>query len=184
MAGTWNERFENAKEDLSKDVRNFLQLTEELEEIATKVTSKQRSKLKNMKTKVDGILQIVNRGQMKVAFFGRTSNGKSTVINALLGTKVLPSACGSVSSCFCTIEGRRQFGDIIYHKGMAKVGKVQYDNLQSARSLASHLSQEHLGVNDVLEIYWPTQDCELLQANVVLVDRLVYGYVCVHAYMH
>ena len=44
---------------------------------------------------------------MKVAFFGRTSNGKSTVINALLGAEVLPSGPGSVSSCFCFVQGRR-----------------------------------------------------------------------------
>ena len=43
--------------------------------------------------------------------------------------------------------------------------------MQSARSLASHLSREHLGANQLLEIYWPAQKCALLEADVVLLDR-------------
>ena len=42
---------------------------------------------------------------MKVAFFGRTSNGKSTVINALLQDKVLPTGIGHTTNCFCSVVG-------------------------------------------------------------------------------
>ena len=41
--------------------------------------------------KVDGIRGVLSRDHMKVVFFGRTSNGKSTVINALLGESILPT---------------------------------------------------------------------------------------------
>ena len=41
--------------------------------------------------KVDGITSVLGRDHMKVVFFGRTSNGKSTVINALLGESILPT---------------------------------------------------------------------------------------------
>ena len=41
--------------------------------------------------KVDGITGVLGRDHMKVVFFGRTSNGKSTVINALLGESILPT---------------------------------------------------------------------------------------------
>ncbi|RDD38078.1 Transmembrane GTPase Marf, partial [Trichoplax sp. H2] len=45
------------------------------------------------------------RNRLKVVFFGRTSKGKSTTINALLGRKVLPSAKGRTTSCFCILKG-------------------------------------------------------------------------------
>ena len=34
---------------------------------------------------------MLSRDHMKVVFFGRTSNGKSTVINSLLGESILPT---------------------------------------------------------------------------------------------
>lgn len=42
---------------------------------------------------------------MKVAFYGRTSNGKSTVINALLRDRILPSGIGHTTSCFLSVNG-------------------------------------------------------------------------------
>ena len=41
----------------------------------------------------------------QVAFFGRTSNGKSSVVNALLGDRVLPSGIGHTTNCFCSVMG-------------------------------------------------------------------------------
>lgn len=39
-------------------------------------------------------------------FFGfRTSNGKSTVINAMLRDRVLPSGIGHTTNCFLSVEG-------------------------------------------------------------------------------
>lgn len=40
---------------------------------------------------------------MKVAFFGRTSNGKSSVINAMLRDKILPSGIGHTTNCFLQV---------------------------------------------------------------------------------
>lgn len=42
---------------------------------------------------------------IQVVFFGRTSNGKSTVINSLLQDKVLPSGIGHTTNCFCSVVG-------------------------------------------------------------------------------
>ena len=44
-------------------------------------------RLNDLVVKVKGINEILSRDQMKVAFFGRTSNGKSTCINAMLWDK-------------------------------------------------------------------------------------------------
>lgn len=55
--------------------------------------------------KVSGIREVLSRDHMKVAFFGRTSNGKSSVINAMLRDKILPSGIGHTTNCFCQVEG-------------------------------------------------------------------------------
>lgn len=53
--------------------------------------------------KVHGIRDVLCRDHMKVAFFGRTSNGKSSVINAMLRDKVLPSGIGHTTNCFLQV---------------------------------------------------------------------------------
>ena len=68
--------------------------------------------------KVAGIREVLTRDHMKVcgiklshakysfkkvAFFGRTSNGKSTAINSLLGGKILPTGIGHTTSCFLQV---------------------------------------------------------------------------------
>lgn len=42
---------------------------------------------------------------MTVLFVPRTSNGKSTVINAMLRDRVLPSGLGHTTNCFLSVEG-------------------------------------------------------------------------------
>ena len=54
---------------------------------------------------VDAIREVLRRDHMKVVFFGRTSNGKSTAINALLGDRILPVGIGHTTSCFLQVEG-------------------------------------------------------------------------------
>ena len=51
------------------------------------------------------LVEATEQDQMKVAFLGSTSNGKSTVLNALLKDKVLLVGKGSTTKCFCTITG-------------------------------------------------------------------------------
>lgn len=54
--------------------------------------------------KVHGIRDVLCRDHMKVAFFGRTSNGKSSVINAMLRDKILPSGIGHTTNCFLQVS--------------------------------------------------------------------------------
>ena len=54
---------------------------------------------------IDAIRQVLSRDHMKVVFFGRTSNGKSTLINAMLGDRILPTGIGHTTSCFLQVEG-------------------------------------------------------------------------------
>lgn len=55
--------------------------------------------------KINNIREVLARDHMKVAFFGRTSNGKSSVINAMLRDRILPSGIGHTTNCFCQVEG-------------------------------------------------------------------------------
>ena len=68
------------------------------------------------------MVDATKQQRMKVVFLGNTSNGKSTVINALVKRIVLPVGNGSVTSCFCTITGipPNEGGD-----GYAKMGDRQ-----------------------------------------------------------
>ena len=68
---------------------------------------------KDILTKVDklvgqvlNIREVLGRQQVKVVFIGRTSSGKSTLINALLGEKVLPTGLGHTTSCFVQVKGK------------------------------------------------------------------------------
>lgn len=54
---------------------------------------------------VSGIASLLERDNMKVVFVGHTSNGKSTVINTMLGDIVLPMGIGHTTHCFCSVEG-------------------------------------------------------------------------------
>ena len=54
---------------------------------------------------MEAIGGVLKRNHMKVVFFGRTSNGKSTAINALLGERILPTGIGHTTSCFLQVEG-------------------------------------------------------------------------------
>lgn len=50
------------------------------------------------------IREVLARPTVKVVFFGRTSAGKSTLVNALLGEEVLPMGLGHTTSCFIQIQ--------------------------------------------------------------------------------
>ena len=45
------------------------------------------------------------RNTSSVFFPSRTSNGKSTVVNAMLRDRVLPSGIGHTTNCFLSVEG-------------------------------------------------------------------------------
>ncbi|XP_027145462.1 mitofusin-1 isoform X3 [Larimichthys crocea] len=65
----------------------------------------QSLEMQSCATKLSTIREVLLRRHMKVAFFGRTSNGKSTVINAMLRDRVLPSGIGHTTNCFLRVEG-------------------------------------------------------------------------------
>jgi len=115
--------------------------------------------------KVAGIREVLERDHMKVAFFGRTSNGKSTAINSLLGDKILPTGIGHTTSCFLQVEGSRT-GEA--YLTTDKDGSHQ--SLQSLPQLGSALCAEKLDSNCKVQIHWPIEKCRLLGEEVVIID--------------
>ncbi|CAF4267733.1 unnamed protein product, partial [Adineta steineri] len=69
------------------------------------ITPEKYVEIQELKEKVNRILTIISRDHMKVVFFGRTSNGKSTTMNAMLRERILPVGMGHTTNCFLQIEG-------------------------------------------------------------------------------
>ncbi|XP_073993525.1 mitochondrial assembly regulatory factor isoform X2 [Rhodnius prolixus] len=115
--------------------------------------------------KVRGIRDVLSRDHMKVAFFGRTSNGKSSVINAMLRDKILPSGIGHTTNCFLQVEGSENGESYL----MTEDSKEK-QNVKSVGQLAHALCKEKLCENQLVRIFWPKDKCLLLRDDVVFVD--------------
>ncbi|XP_061401900.1 transmembrane GTPase Marf isoform X1 [Musca vetustissima] len=115
--------------------------------------------------KVAGIREVLARDHMKVAFFGRTSNGKSSVINAMLREKILPSGIGHTTNCFCQVEGSDSS-----EAYLMKEGSEEKLNVVNIKQLANALCQEKLSESSLVRIFWPRERCNLLRDDVVFVD--------------
>uniref|UniRef100_A0A3B3Y1K3 Dynamin-type G domain-containing protein n=1 Tax=Poecilia mexicana TaxID=48701 RepID=A0A3B3Y1K3_9TELE len=88
-----------------KESAAFLEDTYKNEQLDPLTTEEQVQEVCGYLSKVAGIGEVLARRHMKVVFFGRTSNGKSSVINAMLCDKVLPSGIGHTTNCFLRVEG-------------------------------------------------------------------------------
>ncbi|VDN20533.1 unnamed protein product [Dibothriocephalus latus] len=132
--------------------------------------------LKPYYDRVKQIQEIIARNQMKCAFFGRTSNGKSTVINAMLGSRILPAGIGHTTSCFVQIEGtdKSQGFTRLVNSATTEDGsspRPETDQpIESVSQLAHALSSDKLATDSLICLYWPNANCHLLREDVVLLD--------------
>ncbi|CAL8079854.1 unnamed protein product [Calicophoron daubneyi] len=123
--------------------------------------------------KIRSIQGIISRNQMKCAFFGRTSNGKSTVINAMLGSKLLPAGLGHTTSCFLEIQGTEEETGYLTtppSPGQDALPEQPFRPIESVSQLAHALSGVKLATDSLIRIYWPNSHCRLIRADVVLLD--------------
>uniref|UniRef100_A0A8C9WXB5 Mitofusin 1b n=1 Tax=Sander lucioperca TaxID=283035 RepID=A0A8C9WXB5_SANLU len=112
------------------------------------------------------IKEVLARRHMKVAFFGRTSNGKSTVVNAMLRDRVLPSGIGHTTNCFLSVEGTDD--DKAYLK---TEGSDEEKSIKTVNQLAHALHMdESLDAGCLVRVFWPKTRCALLRDDLVLVD--------------
>jgi len=131
------------------------------------VTQEESSVLEGHNEKVKGIREVLSRNHMKVAFFGRTSNGKSTVINSMLREKILPSGIGHTTNCFIQVEASDNSESYLIAED-----SEERKNVKSVAQLAHSLcvDTETLGDSSLVRVYWPPDKCPLLRDDVVLVD--------------
>lgn len=128
--------------------------------------------VKNFSSEVSGFLaqvssisEVLARDQMKVAFFGRTSNGKSTTVNAMLQDKILPMGIGHTTNCFLSVHGS-DLPDPYF----LTAGSNDKRNVKSLSQLAHALCDDKLEHSSLVQVYWPKTRCKLLSEDVVLVD--------------
>ncbi|TDG50061.1 hypothetical protein AWZ03_003571 [Drosophila navojoa] len=157
----------NIYEDMARHLQlvvDELQLMPSLKDL---MNERMRSELLACIQRIKAICPMLQRKRMKVAFFGRTSNGKSAVINAMLHERILPSAMGHTTSCFCQVEAcaRQESAHVTIEDGDDQ--KLSIDCL---RELASAHSGRALSPHSLLHVRWPSSSCQLLGHDVVLLD--------------
>ncbi|XP_037832919.1 mitofusin-2 [Kryptolebias marmoratus] len=149
-----------------KESATFLEDTYQNEELNPVTTEEQVHEVQNYLSKVAGIGEVLARRQMKVVFFGRTSNGKSSVINAMLCDKVLPSGIGHTTNCFLKVEGTDGSEAFLLTQG-----SDDKKSIQTVNQLAHALHQdEDLDAGSMVCVMWPKAKCALLRDDLVLVD--------------
>ncbi|KAJ1145344.1 hypothetical protein NDU88_011633 [Pleurodeles waltl] len=144
----------------------FLEETHRNAELDPVTTEEQVCEVKGYLAKVSGIAEVLARRHMKVAFFGRTSNGKSTVINAMLWDKVLPSGIGHTTNCFLRVEGTE-----VKEAYLLTEGSEEKRNVKTVNQLAHALHQDDLiDSGSLVSVMWPNSKCPLLKDDLVLMD--------------
>ncbi|CAH1772741.1 unnamed protein product [Owenia fusiformis] len=164
--------FGHAKSKIRQVFKNIDEYVTESDRFLSGVPAEERivdaMQIENVKAyrgKIRGIIDVLNRDHMKVAFFGRTSNGKSTVINAMLRDKILPSGIGHTTICFVCVEGTDEPEGYLLQEGSddrKQIGDVQ--------KLGSALSSTKASEDSMIRINWPKDKCNLLKDDVILVD--------------
>ncbi|XP_077105749.1 mitofusin-2 [Ranitomeya variabilis] len=145
---------------------SFLEETYQNAELDPVASEEQVLEVKGYLTNVKGISEVLARRHMKVAFFGRTSNGKSTVINAMLWDKVLPSGIGHTTNCFLRVEGTD--GNESY---LLTDGSEEKKSVKTVMQLAHALHQDDLlDSGSMVSVMWPNAKCPLLKDDLVLMD--------------
>ncbi|XP_029971619.1 mitofusin-1 [Salarias fasciatus] len=152
--------------DFVKDGSAFVDEAWRSAELGPVAVEEQSLELQSCATKLCTIRDVLARRHMKVAFFGRTSNGKSTVINAMLRDRVLPSGIGHTTNCFLRVEGTD--GDEAY---LTTEASNERRGVTSVNQLAHALHMDHmLDPGSLVKVFWPKSRCALLRDDLVLMD--------------
>ncbi|XP_048361855.1 mitofusin-1 isoform X1 [Sphaerodactylus townsendi] len=145
---------------------DFVNETYKNPELKRIVTEDDLAEVQAYKNKLAVIGEVLARRHMKVAFFGRTSSGKSSVINAMLWDKVLPSGIGHTTNCFLSVEGTD--GDKAY---LMTEGSDEKKSVKTVNQLAHALHMDkNLEAGCLVHVFWPKAKCALLRDDLVLVD--------------
>uniref|UniRef100_A0AAF5DI05 Dynamin-type G domain-containing protein n=1 Tax=Strongyloides stercoralis TaxID=6248 RepID=A0AAF5DI05_STRER len=119
---------------------------------------------------IHAILETFNRDKMKVVFFGRTSNGKSTCINAMLHTKIMPQGMGHTTCCFLQLEGSE--GNEKYLTINNSDERISFDKLHLLGHALSdnNIDLPSLGSSSLVRVHYPKKSADMLENDVVILD--------------
>ncbi|XP_031164391.2 mitofusin-1-like isoform X2 [Sander lucioperca] len=152
--------------DFVKDGSAFVDEVWRGDDLGSVAVEEQSLELQSCETKLRTIREVLLRRHMKVAFFGRTSNGKSTVINAMLRDRVLPSGIGHTTNCFLRVEGTD--GDEAY---LTTEASNERRSVSTVNQLAHALHMDPtLDSGCLVKVMWPKSRCALLRDDLVLMD--------------
>ncbi|XP_057218196.1 mitofusin-1b [Triplophysa rosa] len=170
------KRFVLAKKEIGEVFDHLLVYVQEGSEFVKETSSNEslksianRSQLDEIEaytSKLSTIREVLARRHMKVAFFGRTSNGKSTVVNAMLHDRVLPSGIGHTTNCFLSVAGTDE------DKAYLKTDSSEEEkSIKTVNQLAHALHMdESLDAGCLVKVFWPKTKCALLRDDLVLMD--------------
>uniref|UniRef100_A0A6Q2Z079 Dynamin-type G domain-containing protein n=1 Tax=Esox lucius TaxID=8010 RepID=A0A6Q2Z079_ESOLU len=152
--------------DYVKEGSEFVEETWHCADLEQVAVEEQCLEIKTCARKLATIRDVLARRQMKVAFFGRTSNGKSTVINAMLRDRVLPSGIGHTTNCFLRVEGTD--ADEAF---LTTEGSDDRKSVKTVNQLAHALHMErNLDSGCLVKVFWPKSKCALLRDDLVIMD--------------
>ncbi|XP_040003200.1 mitofusin-1 isoform X2 [Xiphias gladius] len=149
-----------------KDGSAFVDEAWRSDDLGPVAVEEQSLEMQSCATKLSTIRDVLLRRHMKVAFFGRTSNGKSTVINAMLRDRVLPSGIGHTTNCFLSVEGTD--GDQAY---LTTEASNERSSVTTVNQLAHALHMDPtLESGSLVKVFWPKCRCALLRDDLLLMD--------------
>ncbi|CAJ0562137.1 unnamed protein product, partial [Mesorhabditis spiculigera] len=172
------QRFADAKKVLGEiynDLTRYVDETEGFYDELDKnqpsiVAAESRDEVQEIRASIKTIMETFQRDNMKVVFFGRTSNGKSTTINAMLHQKILPQGMGHTTCCFLQVQGTTDEQGFLLSEGtstpipMSQLGKI------GDACSADNADLPAMGQDSLLKIMHPKKDNRLLQNDVVILD--------------
>lgn len=153
---------EVAAQEKPRDIREILKEGKTLFS-AYEITKKQLQRVKELEERLAS-------GEMRISVIGQFKRGKSTLINALLGEKVLPVGIVPVTAAITELKYGEKAATVRFNNGVVK--EIQFSQISSFVNEQENKAN-HLGVCSV-EIYAPVS---LLEGGVTIVDTPGVGSV-------
>lgn len=133
-------------------------------------------KVANLCSEADQLAERAN-DKLHVAFIGPINAGKTTLINCLVHSDVLPVMDGETTFCSVAISGTLGNEMIATERKSGK--RLKADSLKELLNILKAKSErKRLGIepNSVIDIRSPTAECRALAENVVLYDTPGIGH--------
>ncbi|KHJ92088.1 fzo-like region [Oesophagostomum dentatum] len=183
-------RFSEAKKVLGEIYTDLGKHVDELDEVYKGITvppvagagdscqsmvpEEQAAEIEQFRESIRTIMETFRRDNMKVVFFGRTSNGKSTTINAMLHAKILPQGMGHTTCCFLQVQGcNEDTGYLLHEDNPTRIPIDQLSKIGHALS-SDNSGLPAMGQDSLLRVFYPKGKGEgenrLLQNDVVILD--------------